>query len=142
MGGKKDEIIHYAALPFLIEDGHPKVLLVTSRETKRWILPKGKPEKKLRPREVAAREAFEEAGIHGRTVEEPFATFDSVKRMANGREVPIKVRVYLFEITEVLDDWPEKKERERRWATPGEAALLASEPGLVSVLLDFASRWA
>lgn len=142
MGGKKQETIHYAALPFLVEDGHPMVLLVTSRETKRWILPKGKPEKKLRPREVAAREAFEEAGVHGQIADESFATFDSIKRLPDGRELPIKVRVYLFEITEVLDDWPEKKERERRWANPGEAALLASEPGLVSVLLDFASRWA
>lgn len=141
MDGKKNDTVHYAALPFLIEDGHPKVLLVTSRETKRWILPKGKPEKKLRPPEVAAREAFEEAGVYGKISPEPFAVFDSVKRLDNGREVPIKIQVYLFEVNKVLADWPEKKERERRWATPGEAALLATEPGLVSVLLNFSAAW-
>lgn len=141
MGGKKNDTIHYAALPFRIEDGHPLVLLVTSRETKRWILPKGKPEKKLKPHDVAAREAFEEAGLIGTAARDPFATFDSFKRMPDGREIPIKVRVYLFEVTEILDKWPEMKERERRWATPGEAALLASEPGLVGILLDFSARW-
>ncbi|HSV28937.1 MAG TPA: NUDIX hydrolase [Candidatus Omnitrophota bacterium] len=141
MGSKKNEIVHYAALPFRMEDGHPMVLLVTSRETKRWIIPKGKPEKKLLPHEVAAREAFEEAGVHGKITDEAFATFDSTKRLDNGREVPIKVRVYLLEITEILAEWPEKHERERRWVSPGEAALLASEPGLVGTMLDFSALW-
>ncbi|MGE5547450.1 MAG: NUDIX hydrolase [Solirubrobacterales bacterium] len=136
----KKNTVQYAALPYRFENGHPMVLLVTSRETKRWILPKGKPEKKLRPREVAAREAFEEGGVTGQVADKPFAIFPSTKRLEDGRELPCLIRVYLFEVKETLDTWPEMAERQRRWVSPGEAALLASEPGLVTVLLDFSAH--
>lgn len=137
----KKELLQYAALPFRIEEGQPKVLMVTSRETRKWILPKGRPEKKMAPDRVAAVEAYEEAGVRGRVVGEAFATFVSSKRLANGREVPCTIRVFLLEVEQELAKWPEMKERERRWTTPGEAALLASEPGLVEVMLAFSSRW-
>jgi ADP-ribose pyrophosphatase YjhB (NUDIX family) len=38
------------------------VLLVTSRETGRWIIPKGGPIKGFKPAKTAAREAYEDAG--------------------------------------------------------------------------------
>lgn len=138
---KKKESLQYAALPYVVEDGRPRVLLVTSRETKRWILPKGKPEKNRLPHEVALREAFEEAGLKGTISSEPFARFLSTKRLASGREIPCAIEVYLMEVTKVLSEWPEMHERERQWATPGEAAMLSSEAGLVSVLLDFSGHW-
>lgn len=137
----KKDMIQYAALPYIVEDGHPVVVMVTSRDTGRWILPKGKPEKRLSPPEVAAQEAFEEAGLKGVVAAEAFARFASFKRLASGREVPCDVEVYLFEIGETLGTWPEMNQRQRRFMSPGEAALVASEPGLVSVLLDFSARW-
>ena len=56
----------FAALPFRIESGTLQVLLITSRETQRWVIPKGWPMQGLRPRDVASSEAFEEAGLVGR----------------------------------------------------------------------------
>lgn len=138
---KKKETVQYAALPYLIEDGHPRVLLVTSRETRRWILPKGKPEKKLAPHAVAAHEAYEEAGVRGAVAEEPFAAFMSTKRLASGREIPCEIKVFLLEVGQILPEWPEMHQRERRWTTPGEAALLSSESGLIDVLLTFSGLW-
>lgn len=139
--GIKKPILQFAALPYLVEDGHPLVMLVTSRETKRWIIPKGKPEKGLRPPKAAAREAWEEAGVKGTVATRPFRTFRSVKRMPDGRELPALVKVFLLAVTGVAEDWPEKGQRERRLASPGQAALLCSDEGLVQVLLDFGTLW-
>ena len=139
--GAKNETIQYAALPFQIVDGQPKVLMVTSRETKRWILPKGKPEKKMAPALVAANEAYEEAGVRGHVSDEVFGAFTSAKRLPNGREIPFMVHVFLLEVHEVLAKWPEMKQRERRWISPGDAALIATEPGLSEILLEFSGKW-
>lgn len=140
MPGNKTTI-QYAALPFRIEDGQPVVALVTSRETKRWILPKGQAEPKLKPHQVAENEAFEEAGLVGHIHATPLTTFPSVKRLKSGREIPAEVVVFVLEVAHVLDNWPERKQRERRWMSPGEAAIVVGEPGLVQVLLDFGARW-
>lgn len=130
------EGIQYAALPFTIRDGLPQVMLITSRETRRWVIPKGWPEKKLRPMEVAAREAFEEAGLIGRIGKEPFTSFRYEKRLPSGKTTACVVQTFLFEVQQELDEWPEKGQRERRWMSPGEAALLVSEAGLVEVFLQ------
>jgi ADP-ribose pyrophosphatase YjhB (NUDIX family) len=137
----KKTLVQYAALPYRVEDGHPMVLLVTSRETKRWILPKGQPERKLQPHHVAEAEAYEEAGVIGTIFKRAFAEFPSIKRLKNGRELPCQILVYLLEVGHELDVWPEKDERQRRWMTPGEAALAVTEGALAQVLLDFGARF-
>ena len=139
---KKRVRYQYACLPFRIEEGHPLVVMITSRETRRWILPKGKPEKGQAAWQVAAQEAYEEAGLVGRVSTKAVGAYASVKRLDTGVEIPCTVRVFLFEVDSVLDDWPERAERERRWMTPGEAALLASEPQLAQLLLEFGRLWA
>lgn len=131
----------FAALPYRVVEGHPEVCLITSRETKRWILPKGQAEKKMAPHHVAENEAYEEAGLIGHIFASPFANFASVKRTKSGKEVPADVAVYLLEVVHELDNWPERKMRERRWMTPGEAALLTGEEALIRILLDFGARW-
>ena len=113
-------------------------MLITSRDTGRWIIPKGWPEKKLAPAELAAREAFEEAGLVGRTGERPFGSYRYEKRLRSGKSTLCNVDVYLFEVDEQLDDWPERGQRERQWMTPGKAAMLVSEAGLVELLLELA----
>lgn len=140
-GSAKKPLVQYAALPYRVEDGHPMVLLVTSRETKRWILPKGQPERKLSPHQVAEAEAYEEAGLVGTVFKSAFARYDTFKRLKSGREVPCLMQVYLLEVTHKLDSWPEKAERERRWMTPGEAALMVTEPGLAQILMNFGGRF-
>jgi len=134
-------IIQYAALPYRVVDGHVEVMLVTSRETKRWILPKGQPEKRLKPYEVAAAEAYEEAGIMGSVDKDAMTMFASTKRLKNGTELPCTIKVYVLKVKKVLDAWPEKSERERRWFSPGEAAMVATEAGLIRTLLDFGAKW-
>ncbi|HYD29249.1 MAG TPA: NUDIX hydrolase [Azospirillaceae bacterium] len=136
MKKKKKPRTQYAALPFTIRDDQTRVLLVTSRETRRWVIPKGWPEKHVQPHELAAREAYEEAGLVGRVGQRPFASFQYEKRLKSGRTTTCVVQTYLFEVEEELDDWPEKAERERRWMSPAEAAGLVTEGDLGQILLN------
>lgn len=125
----------YAALPYRLTNGRPEVLLITSRETRRWIIPKGWAEKSVKPHAMAAREAYEEAGVRGTVERRPFGDYRYVKRLTASKSVVCAVTVYLLQVDEELDDWPEKDQRERRWLTPGQAALAISESGLVEMLL-------
>jgi 8-oxo-dGTP pyrophosphatase MutT (NUDIX family) len=120
-------------------DGQRLVMLVTSRETRRWVLPKGWPEKKLGPHELAAKEAFEEAGLEGEIGREPIGSYRYAKRRWNGRTVQCEVDVFPLAVERQLEDWPERAERETEWFTPAEAALLVDESGLVALLLDLAA---
>lgn len=131
----------YAALPYRVVDGAPQVLLITSRETKRWILPKGRPEKRLMPFEVAAAEAFEEAGVLGHITDTVFGSFSSHKRLKTGAEIPCVIKVYLLEVNQILDHWPEHHQRERTWLGLHQATLMAGEPGLIRILDEFSARW-
>ncbi|MGQ9371988.1 NUDIX hydrolase [Azospirillum sp. ST 5-10] len=126
----------YAALPYRLVDGRPEILLVTSRETRRWIVPKGWAEKGVAPHELAALEAFEEAGVRGTVRKRPLGVYRYDKRLTERKSVPCEVTVFLLHVTEEAEDWPERAERERRWMTPGQAALAISESGLVAMLLD------
>ena len=124
----------FAALPVAIVDGRPHVLLITSRETRRWIIPKGHPEKNLDPCALARLEAFEEAGVSGNIQREPIGHYRSSKRLASGKSLACEVTVFRLDVTGHLDDWKEKHERERRWLPLAEAAELASDGGLGAFL--------
>lgn len=132
-------MVQYAALPYRTDGGTLEVMLVTSRETKRWIIPKGWPEKKVKPHELAAREAYEEAGLVGHADPDAVGTFRYDKRLKSGRSVWCEVQVFMMEVERELDEWPEKGQRERRWMAPAQAALLVQEPGLVELLLHLAA---
>ncbi|MBP2299707.1 NUDIX hydrolase [Azospirillum picis] len=125
-----------AALPYRFLANRVEVLLITSRETRRWIVPKGWTEKKVRPRDMAAREAFEEAGVRGKVSKHPAGTYRYQKRLAGDRSVECEVVVYLLDVREELAEWPEQHERERCWMSPEQAAEAISESGLVPLLLD------
>ena len=124
-----------AAIPYVIQNGQPLVLLVTSRETRRWVVPKGWPEKGRGDADQAAREAYEEAGVLGAVARTPIGSFRYSKRLKDGRDKPVAVDVHLLEVEEVLDDWPEADERERRWMTPAQAAMAVQEGALAALLL-------
>lgn len=126
----------YAALPYAVRDGELLVVLVTSRDTGRWIIPKGWPEKNLKGHEVAAREAFEEAGLIGEVAKKPLSSFRYAKRLGDDARKLCKVDVFPLAIRQVLDDWPEKSQRKREWMTPGQAAMRVGEAGLIQLLLD------
>lgn len=125
----------YAALPFKFDAGDLKVLLITSRDTGRWIFPKGWPERKMKPFQVAEMEAFEEAGVRGEIEQQEAVTYHYKKRLKNGRERPCLVKVFLLHVTEELDIWPECMQRQREWCSPGDGALRIGEAELVTFLL-------
>jgi 8-oxo-dGTP pyrophosphatase MutT (NUDIX family) len=128
-----------AALPIMIaEDGGGRVLLVTSRETKRWIIPKGWPMKGLKPWEAAAREALEEAGLVGQVNKRPFGRYSYFKRREAHFDL-CHVDVYLLIIDKQRKKWRERAQRQTRWFTFEEAATLVDEQGLVAILLNLAA---
>ncbi len=125
----------YAALPYTVVNGDSRIMLVTSRETGRWIVPKGWPgKKKTKPYDQAAREAYEEAGAVGRIAKKPFGSYYYDKRLRKGT-VTCLVDVYLLKVERELDDWPECKQRFRKWVTPTEAIELLDDVGLIDLLL-------
>jgi 8-oxo-dGTP pyrophosphatase MutT (NUDIX family) len=132
---KTRDSTQFAALPCRIaEGGARQVMLVTSRETHRWVIPKGWPMKGLRPPKVAAREAYEEAGLVGRIFgKRPVGVFHYEKFLPKDRLL-CEVRVFLLWVDHQLDDWPEKGQRETRWFDPAEAAGLVDEGGLAEII--------
>jgi 8-oxo-dGTP pyrophosphatase MutT (NUDIX family) len=133
---KTRDQIQFAAIPFRYgEDGRPRVMLLTSRETKRWVIPKGWPMRGRKPREVAAQEAFEEAGLVGAIVgKRPVGSYFYTKQLSAQDEILCEVSVFLFLVERQLDDWPEKAQRETRWFEPSEAYELVDEGGLAEIL--------
>jgi 8-oxo-dGTP pyrophosphatase MutT (NUDIX family) len=127
--------VQFAALPFRVADDGLRVMLLTSRETQRWVIPKGWPMRDRKPREVAAQEAFEEAGIRGTIVgKRPVGNYHYTKRLSADHHLLCEVRVFLLRVEQQLDDWPEKGQRERRWFKPSDAYELVDEGGLAEIL--------
>ncbi len=116
--------------------GRLKVMLVTSRETRRLILPKGWPIDGLKPHRVAEREAREEAGVVGKVSRRPLGSYVYWKRMRDAF-VLCGVDVFPLEVRDELADWTERGERQRDWYPVGEAAGLVDEPGLAALLTTF-----
>ncbi|MBZ9672963.1 NUDIX hydrolase [Mesorhizobium sp. B2-1-8] len=123
-----------AAIPFRLNThGDIEVMLVTSRTTRRFIVPKGWPMKGKNGRKAATIEALEEAGVVGKTLKQPAGTYSYWKRLAN-RFVRVDVVVFLLEVTEELADWQEAKRRQRAWLAPADAAMLIDEPDLATLV--------
>ena len=114
-----------------------EVLLITSLNSKRWIIPKGWPEAELSPAENAAREAFEEAGVTGKISAEPVGSYHYLKEKKDGGGMPCTVKVFALAVTKQLEDWPEKGARELLWLPPEQAAAKVSEPALRQLLKNF-----
>ena len=124
----------YAALPITEVEGRIRVLLVTSRETRRWVIPKGWAEESLAPSALAAKEAFEEAGAIGEVSLKPIGNFSYSKRLKDGSRLICQVGVFQMMVVHLLEDWPERRERERKWFMPADAAKLVAEAGLADLL--------
>ncbi len=83
---------------------------------------------------AARREAFEEAGIEGKMGRQSIGSFVYDKRKKSGKVVTVEVTVYAMEVTRLLDEWPEKGQRKRRWFPVAEAAKLVQEIGLQAII--------
>ncbi|MDR3460934.1 MAG: NUDIX hydrolase [Beijerinckiaceae bacterium] len=123
-----------AALPIRVgRAGDIEVLLISSRETRRWIIPKGWPMKGRKDHQAAAKEALEEAGVIGKVRKHPIGGYTYQKRL-NDRVQPCRVMVYRLDVEHELEAWPEKNQRERQWFPAGAAADSVSEPRLASMI--------
>ena len=124
-----------AALPWRRGTGGTiEVLMVTSRISRHWLIPKGWPIADKSPGESARQEAYEEAGILGVLSRNPLGNYNYLKRLKDGSSIACTVAVYGLEVRELLDTWPEKKQRERRWFKPQDAATAVVETGLAQFL--------
>lgn len=133
--------VQYAALPYRLGDSL-EILLITSRETGRWVLPKGWPMKSKRPHAAAAREAMEEAGVKGKIGKSAVGQYNYGKRLSNGAVLACTVQVYPLAVERHLNRWPEQGERTLGWFNPRDAADLVDEPELAAVIEAFAEQMA
>ena len=126
-----------AALAYMKQKDGLQVLLVTSRETGRLVLPKGWTEKGMKDAAAAELEAFEEAGVKGNVSRAPVGSYNYVKIIGPGFALACTVDVYPLEVKKQLKTWPEQSQRERLWLSASEAANRVAEPALADILRRF-----
>lgn len=112
-----------------------EVLLITSRDTGRWVIPKGWPKDGMTAAEAAASEAWEEAGVRGQIAAEPVGLFTYDKRRTAKPPLPCVVSVFAMRVTGLADQFPECNERRRKWFPAGKAAQNVDEVELRALLL-------
>jgi 8-oxo-dGTP pyrophosphatase MutT (NUDIX family) len=127
----------YAALPFRYTR-NLEVLLISSRETHRWVIPKGWPMKGKKPHAAAAREALEEAGVVGRIAKKSIGAYQYVKRLKNGAPLLCTVEVFPMMVTGQQHRWREQDQRTAQWFPAEEAAMAVEEPQLQALIDGFA----
>jgi len=131
--------VQFAALPYRITaEGDLQVLLITSRSTRRWIIPKGWPMGKRPAHKVAALEAAEEAGVEGKVGKQAIGVYHYDKLLSTGVVARCRVDVYALEVRRQNSAWPERKRRERRWMDLAEAASIIDDGELAPLIRSFA----
>lgn len=132
------EINQIAALPYRHEsDGSVRLMLITSRDTRRWVLPKGNPIPGLDPHLAAAQEAYEEAGITGIACPSAIGSYSYDKRRAGGTAQRMLVDVFPLSFIAQAENWPEMHQRETAWFTPSDAAEAVDETELGAIIASF-----
>ena len=130
-----------AALPYRRAE-NLEILLVSSLDTGRWIVPKGWPMKGRSNFEAARREAYEEAGVKGEIASKPAGFFHYDKRRRNGAIWRCMVEVFPLEVKSQSRTWPEKRVRKTRWCRWSEAAELVDDKELGEIIRLFAAQGA
>lgn len=127
----------FGAIPYTVLENRTVFLIVTSRRTGRWIFPKGGAIAGMKPWEVAAHEAYEEAGVEGEIETTPIGTYRDAKSIGV-RRTTIEVELYPLRMTRQLEDWPERRQRHRHWVTLPEAKRLLANTrlGELATMLD------
>ncbi|MCR8726637.1 NUDIX hydrolase [Frigidibacter sp. ROC022] len=128
----------FAALCFRGKGSDTQVLLVTSRTTRRWIVPKGWPMAGLTPVEAAEREAWEEAGVKGKIAAACLGIYSYTKLLEDeGDDLPCVVALFPLKVDTVASRFPERRQRQRKWFSPKKAAERVDEPELAQLILNF-----
>lgn len=126
-----------AAVPWRSTEGGREILMITSRETRRWVIPKGGRMAGLTDPEAAAQEAMEEAGVRGEIGQSSIGSFRYEKIVRSGDLRRYVVSVYPLQVLIQMGDWPEAHQRERRWMSVDAAAAAVHEPDLAALILAF-----
>ena len=130
----------YAALPYRrTAAGTLLIMLLTSRETRRWIIPKGWPMSGKKPYRVAEVEALQEGGIVGTVSKKPVGSYHYTKELPDRDQRLLVVEVYPLLVKKELRTWREAAERTRAWFVPEEAASLVAEGGLALLISELGS---
>ena len=129
--------IQYAALPYRLRGRQLQIMLIASRRTRRWIIPKGWPMEGLNPQEVAAREAEEEAGIVGHIADQPIGSYRYLKRAKDEHTLAVQVIVFPFRVEDHIAAFREQGQRMSGWFDYREAATRIAEPSLQRLIRDF-----
>jgi 8-oxo-dGTP pyrophosphatase MutT (NUDIX family) len=129
--------LQVAALCYRQRGKSLRILLITSRDTGRWVTPKGWPMRNRTEPEAAAREAYEEAGIRGDVSTRHVGHYSYKKWLGNGRAIPCLVRVYPLRVREMLKSYPETRQRRNKWFSQAKAAKKVMEPELAALIRAF-----
>lgn len=138
--GKRDVRTQFAALCYRIKKKKVQILLITSRGTRRWIVPKGWPMDARTPAASAMQEAWEEAGVRGTTNGRCLGIYSFSKDTEGLGALPCLAMVYAVQVETLADEYPEAGQRMRRWMSRKKAARLVEEPELARILRDFDPR--
>ncbi|MEM7318418.1 MAG: NUDIX hydrolase [Pseudomonadota bacterium] len=132
--------LQYAALCFRTLDHKTQILLITSRNTGRWVIPKGWPISGFDGAGAAQQEAWEEAGVTGEIWPTALGQFTYDKILDDGSACPCLVEVFPLRVKRLANSFPEHGQRQRAWFSPGKAACRVNEPGLAGLLEGFDIR--
>lgn len=136
---KRDVRTQFGALCYRVRGDKVQVLLVTSRGTNRWIVPKGWPVADATPASAAAQEAWEEAGVEGRVMGNCLGIYSYTKSDENDG-LPCVVAVFPIQVKRLRDDYPEADQRSRKWFSLKKASNFLTEPELRQLVADFDPR--
>jgi 8-oxo-dGTP pyrophosphatase MutT (NUDIX family) len=137
-GGEKSDVrTQFAALCYRVVDSQVQVMVITSRRTKRWIIPKGWPMDAKTPAKSAAIEAYEEAGVEGKVFHTCLGVFSYTKSLEGDAGLPCLAMVFPLKVKTIHKRFPERAERRRKWVSLKKAAKLIEEPELRQIILTF-----
>ncbi|WP_297616074.1 NUDIX hydrolase [uncultured Roseicyclus sp.] len=135
---KRETRTQFAALPYRIKKkGQVDVMLISSLDTGRWIIPKGWPMDGMRPAEAAAQEAWEEAGLRGRVFDDVLGLYSYSKFLDEDLSIPCIVVVFPLEVAHEDAAFPEAGKRKIKWMSRKKAALRVDEPELKQIIAAF-----
>jgi len=134
---KTDVRTQFAALCFRIVKDQAEVLLITSRRSKRWIIPRGWPMDGATPSECAVTEAWEEAGVRGKAYDQCLGLFSYHKAIGPEKSMPCVAMVYPLKVKAMVSKYPETGQRKRKWMRTKKAASRVTEPELAEIIRNF-----
>ena len=134
---KAEARTQFAALCYQSSKKSLKLLLITSRRMRRWVLPKGWPVDGMTPAQTAMLEAFEEAGVSGTIEEKCIGHYSYRKYLKRNSSVPCIVAVFPVKVKGLKKRFPEIGQRHRKWFSREKAAAAVSENELKDIILNF-----